>query len=148
MTDSVQIGFPFTTPTCIVDLSNLGVSVSHLYSNPIIYIPTPITDAVSGTTVGWNIKSINLGFVTNRYSVRFTLTDGCGILRHDGNGTNYEKLNYMANSFSAKCPKALTINGYKFGVHIESLNVTFAGGDKDLALNCTMNLIAVDSAVC
>lgn len=147
MTSEVTIGYPYATPTVWAVLTDLGVSVSHTYSNPLILVPTPMSDIVGASGVGWNIIAINIGFVANRYAIRFTITDGIGTLKNDGTGTIYEKLNYMANNFNTKNAKALTINGTKIGVHIESFNVTFAAGDKDLALNCSLNLIGVNPTI-
>lgn len=150
MTSEVKLSLKSTGGSTLVsvDLTNLGVSVSHIYNNPLIVIPTPVGPSPSGATpqIGANIKGINIGFVTNRYSLRFTLLDGLGTLNFGGSGTtNYEKIVYMTNSRLALNPKTLTLNGIDMKGHIESFNITFAAGDKDMALNCSLNFIATDN---
>ena len=146
MTNQITLSYG----TVSADLTDLGVSISHMYNNPIIQIPTPIGATVVGsttvgaTTIGWNVVAINIGFVTNRYALKFTITDGFGSMNFGGSGTTvYEKLVYMTNNQSTTNPKILMINDYKLYVHVESLNISFAGVSKDLALNCSLNLIAV-----
>ena len=140
MTNSVTLSDGIGTT---IDFTNLGVSVSHLYNNPVIILPTPVTATPVGSTpvIGGNTKSINIGFVTNRFSVRFTFTDGVGTASPYNKSTNYEKLLFLSNDSTAINPKLFSINGLTMFVHIESFNITFSGGDKDLALNCTLNLI-------
>ena len=147
MTSAVTIGYPYTSPTITADLSNLGVSVTHLYTNPVIVIPTPITNTVGASAIGWNIKGLNIGFLINRFSIKFTILDGMGTMNFDQPSTIYEKIQYMANRAGTKGAKALTINGYKMAVQIESFNITFAAGQKDMAIGCTLNVIAIDPSV-
>lgn len=145
MTNQITLGYKGV----VADLTNLGVSISHMYNNPVIQIPTPLaatpgSTTVGSTTIGWNVVALNIGFVTNRYTLKFTITDGLGTLNFGGSGTTiYEKLVYMTNNQSTTNPKTLMINDYPIFVHVESFNVTFAGGSKDLALNCSLNLLAV-----
>lgn len=145
MTNEVKISYPESGIT--VDFTNLNVKVTHLNNNPLILIPTPLaaTPVGGSPALGANIKGINIGFVTNRYLLNFILTDGLGTLDFGGSGTtNYEKIVYITNNSSTINPKTLTINGRDFNAHIESFNISFAAGDKDLALNCSLNCILVD----
>jgi len=122
-----------------VDFSLLGVSVTHRFNNPVIWVPTPIMDSTE--IIGKNVKGVNIGFLADVYTISFTLTDGYGTDYSTGT-KNYEKIVRMARK---KNPKVLIIDGYTIYVHLESFNVSFAGGDKDLALNCNMNLHACDN---
>lgn len=134
-----------------VDLTNLGVTVNHVYNNPLILVPTPVTASPAGWTsaspaLGLNMKCINIGFVANRIILKFTLTDGIGSMNFGGSGaTNYEKIVYISNNSSIINPKTLTINGHDENAHVESFNISFAGGSKDLSLGATVSLILTDS---
>jgi hypothetical protein len=109
-----------------VDFTSLGVSVTHRISNPIIAIDIPRTDLLVSNTIG-----INIGFVSEVFDIRFTLTDGLGTLNWATPSTNYEKLFYFSYK---KNPKTLVINGRTIYGHIENLTLPWEGGKKDLSI--------------
>ena len=124
-----------------VDFSLLGVSVTHRFNNPMIWVPTPIENSTA--IIGDNAIGVNIGFLADVYTLSFTLTDGFGINYSTGT-KNYEKIVMMSREIA---PKVLIIDGYSMHVHLESFNVTFVGGGKDLALNCTLNLHACKNII-
>jgi hypothetical protein len=115
-----------------VDLSSLGVQVTHRLSNPIIVLDTPRMDLNTSNSVG-----INIGFITEAMDLRFTLTDGLGSLDYAAPTTNYEKLFNMAYK---RNPKILTIDGKTMPVHIENISLPWAAGQKDLSIDGTLSL--------
>lgn len=135
------------TITQQVDFTGLGVIVRHMYNNPVIVIPTPVyNEAGASPVLGVNVKAINIGFVMNRFQLSFTLTDGCGTMNASGYGTtNYERILAMCNNQIYINPKILWINGTEMPGHIEQFSIAFAGGQKDLALNCTLTFLCTDN---
>jgi hypothetical protein len=116
-----------------VDLTSLNVSVTHRYSNPIIFLPTP---AAAGSTIGSNIIAINIGFFNNSFDVSFQLTDGPGTFNFSSPSTNYEKIMYLtADPDVGKQTKTLTLNGTAFVGHIENVSIPFRPGQKNLVIN-------------
>lgn len=125
--------------SCSVDLTNKDLEIAYRHSNPIITIDTPgnSTDAVGNNTI-----AINIGFVSNSYDLTFTLTDGPGAYSINPNGTNYEKLLYLASQTNPKTVTLVgtsTISPIPHG-QIESLNVSWKSGMKDIAVGCTMSI--------
>ena len=148
MTSEVKLSYP--DKGIEVDLTSNDVRLTHMYNNPVVIIPTPITAPPTGATpypsqiIGFNTNAINIGFVANRYMLSFTLYDGLGTFDFSGTGTTkYEKIVYMTNSADTVNAKVLTINGAVLYVHIESFEFSVKAGDKDLMQNCTVNCIAV-----
>jgi hypothetical protein len=121
--------------TVEVDFSNLGVAVTHRLSNPIIVFDTPRTDLNTSNSVG-----INIGFVTEAFDLRFTLTDGLGTMDWAVPSTNYEKIFHMAYQ---RNPKVLTINDKTMTVHIETVNLPYEAGKKDLSIDGILSLRVV-----
>lgn len=131
--------------TISVDLTNLGVQVTHRFSNPIIVFDTPRVDLNTSNSVG-----INIGFITEAFDLRFTLTDGLGSMDYASPTTNYEKLFSMAYKVN---PKTFKINDKTMTVHIENINLPWVAGQKDLSIDGSMsvrvvkNLLMQDSAL-
>jgi hypothetical protein len=86
--------------------------------------------------IGENTIGINIGFVSNVFDLAFMLRDGPGTFNFSTPSTNYEKLMYMAAY--VKNVKTLTLNGTAFTGHIESINVPWKAGLKDLSTSCSI----------
>lgn len=127
MTTQITISLGSVTAT----LSNCGVNVTHRLSNPIIVIDTPRIDLNISNSVG-----INIGFVTEAFDLRFTLTDGLGTLDWATPVTNYEKLFYMAYKTN---PKILMINDRAVTGHIENLSLPWEAGKKDMSIDGSLS---------
>jgi len=130
------ISVDFASATC----NNL--KVTDRFSNPIFALSTPL-----GTTqtIGENTIPVNLGMVNNSFDLSFMLHDGPGTFDFKTPGsTNYEKIKYLANY--VKNAKTLTLYGTVFYGQIESVNVPWEAGKKDLVImahltfHCTANI--------
>jgi hypothetical protein len=114
-----------------VTLTNAGIKLEHRFSNPIIVIDVPREDLNVSNSIG-----INIGFISETFTMSFTLEDGIGTLDWENGTTNYEKLFRMAYK---KNPKTLTINDKAIYGQIEELSIPFAGGKKDLSMDCSLS---------
>jgi hypothetical protein len=113
------------------------VTVTTRGSNPIIKLPTPITTT---DTAGENVIIINIGFINISYDLSFQLTDGPGSFNFEtmsGSSTNFEKIMYLFGGpgSESKDPKILTLNGSDKHGQIESVNIPWKAGMKNLTTN-------------
>jgi len=120
--------------TNTVTFTNNNIKVVAKGSNPIIIIPTPITDTVN---VGDNVIAVNLGFVRTGFDLTFWLTDGPGTFNYNTPSTDFEKIMYMFGKTTLI--KTLTLNGTAFHGHIENVNIPWEPGKKDLTTNGSMS---------
>jgi hypothetical protein len=119
--------------------NNLKIGVRFV--NPIFSLSTPLA---VGSAIGANVFPINLGMVGNSFDLSFMLHDGPGTFNFASGTTNFEKLEYLANY--VKNAKILTLNGTAFYGQIESINIPWEAGKKDLSIlgsltfHCTANI--------
>jgi hypothetical protein len=112
-----------------------GLTLNHRFSNPETTLSTPIDIS---QILGDNVIAINLGMVDNSFDMTFKLFDGYGTFNFQTPTTNYEKLVYLANY--NKNVKILTLGSSTFNCQIESINIPFVAGQKDLVINGTMTV--------
>jgi hypothetical protein len=131
----MTIGCVLSNGTYSIDFKSLNPTITHIFSNPLITIDTPISTTMA---IGENTIGINIGFVTNDINLSFTLKDGPGTFNFSTPTTNYEKIINMA--VYTKDAKSLTLNGTALKVHITSVNIPWVAGMKDLSTNGSMTL--------
>lgn len=126
-------GCTISYSTTSVDLNSIGgaigTSISFRFSNPVIYVDT-VDDTSIVAQLGYNTQAINIGLLRSSFTFNFTLRDGPGTYNFNTPGsTNFEKLTYIARQHN---PKTLTINGSVYMCHIDSLDVSWDAGKKDI----------------
>jgi hypothetical protein len=117
-----------------VDFTNLNITVSTRFNNPIIKIPTPkqTTDKIGENTI-----PINLKFLSLSYDLSFQLTDGPGTFDFETPGsTNFEKIMHLSAKSNPNC---LYLNGTKFTGIIEMVNIPWKPSMKNLTTNGTLS---------
>jgi hypothetical protein len=111
-----------------------NMRVTDRFSNPFLNFPTPIQVSQK---IGENTVLVNIGFMRQSFDLSFVLLDGPGTFDFSSPGsTNYEKIKYMAGKKTD--PKTLTLNGTTFTGQIESVNIPWEPGKKDLSTNGTI----------
>ena len=130
--------FTISDGTYTVDLNSdtcAGLTLNHRFTNPELTLSTPIDIS---QVLGDNVIAVNLGMVDNSFDMTFQLMDGFGTFNFQTPTTNYEKLVYLANY--NKNVKTLTLGSSSFNCQIESINIPFVAGQKDLVINGTMTV--------
>lgn len=123
-----------------VDLTNNNVEISHRFTNP--FVPFSLPQSV-GQTLGQNTKVINIGLIVDQFDFTFTLKDGPGTYNFGTPLTKYETLIYLAAFIPS--PKVLTLGSNTFYCQIESINVSWAPGKKNVAENCMVTVQLCDN---